>query len=203
MSLATDRRYGTREEQLLSGVIEGLEHERVSRQRAALFDLMLNGPLHPHPELAGEAFDQWFSSGGELVEGPVVRAELLQFLRSTVRGGGQVSSSELQMHHERLKPLTFSALMARGTVVCSVGGTHREVICLQLVMLLQTVGLGAVRFCGVDDCDRMFVKTHRRAYCSPRCQKRAYMRAKRAKEAELVEGKARTKMRRRRARVQP
>jgi hypothetical protein len=55
---------------------------------------------------------------------------------------------------------------------------------LQLVMLLDRVGLSAVRRCGAADCRRLFVKTYRREFCSERCQKRAHKRKVRQEERE-------------------
>jgi hypothetical protein len=71
-------------------------------------------------------------------------------------------------------------------------------VLLQLVLLLHTVGLRNVWKCSAPDCARLFIKTYRRAFCSPRCQKRAYMRTT-WQAAREQEEKMRTRRQRQRA----
>ena len=54
----------------------------------------------------------------------------------------------------------------------------RDLVVLQLVLLLHTVGLHNIRFCAAPDCPgpHLFVKSYRREFCSVRCQKRTLAR---------------------------
>ena len=70
----------------------------------------------------------------------------------------------------------------------------RNVVVLQLVMLLNEVGLHNVRVCGA--CPRLFVKTYRREFCSVQCQQRKYKRIKRQWTKEQKERQAAARRRR-------
>ncbi len=91
----------------------------------------------------------------------------------------------------------FSASLKDGRVTTLVESSDvRNVVMLQMVMLLHEVGLQNVRVCGVADCQRLFVKTYRREFCSVRCQQRNYKRIKRQWTKEQKERQAAARRRR-------
>jgi hypothetical protein len=168
------RKHHTSDEALLQAVIEDLESDSPKRHEAAVRALLAHGPLRC---LGVQPDALRHQTATEL------RDELLAFLRRVVRhsterpeGVGEVL--EVQ------EGFALTAHPVAGQVVVGIYGTRRTVACLQLVLLLERVGLAHVRLCGVDDCPRLFVKTYRREFCSVRCQKRHYMRTLRAKERE-------------------
>lgn len=191
MPKSYDKRYGTDEEGVLSGAIEGLESEKAGKQRGALFTLLLRGPFFCDAALVGEPFDRFWNEDGSLV-----RAELLAFLRGIIRAKGQGRFSDAMSSYGGV---SFAiGLGADGRASCFISnGSIRDIILVQLVTLLQVVGMANVRVCGAD-CERLFVKTHRREYCSPRCQKRAYMRERRRRAVDAKQ-KTRARLRRQRA----
>ena len=82
-------------------------------------------------------------------------------------------------------PLTFSVTATTDRVELAVASWDVfDLVALQLVLLVQRVGLRNVRAC--PDCRRVFVKTYRRTFCSKRCQKRAQQRRLRQKEREQL-----------------
>jgi hypothetical protein len=123
----------------------------------------------------------------------LVRAELLAFLRQTVRneGTGAVGNGI-----SITNPITFSATATGRRVTYAAQGRMRDIAILQLVLLLDHVGLSNVRRCGVGDCHRLFVKTYRREFCSVRCQARDYKRKLRQRMREQQEQQTRARRRR-------
>ena len=96
--------------------------------------------------------------------------------------------------------VTFSPFSEKERVVLMGEGPLRELLLLQLLMLLEQVGLGNVRACDAADCQRIFVKTYRRTFCSLKCQRRAIKRRLRqAAREQLEKQQARTRQRRRAA----
>jgi len=76
--------------------------------------------------------------------------------------------------------LTFGILPTPkwGTRI-TVDGDAVDVLSYQTVALIGHAGLDRIKAC---DCERLFVKTGRREFCSDRCQKRIYMRRLRQQE---------------------
>jgi hypothetical protein len=182
------RKRDTSPEALLQRVIADLEHDRLATQRRAVLALLAEGPLlcsdalhreiqQPNPDLM-----TW-------------RAELLQFLRTLVRVDGQEPT---QAQIGTYGFLTFDGHHAGGRVDVAAGGRDvRDLVVLQLVLLLREVGLRNVRKCGIGDCRHLFVKTYRREFCSIRCQQRDYKRKLRQRAREQKELQARRQQRRR------
>ncbi len=127
-------------------------------------------------------------------ESPLLRAELLQFLRSAVTAadsGGLSYSPIATSPHS----FSFRTLTAERRVVISVDGHDaRDLVILQVVTLLQLVGLRNVRICRLPECRRMFVKTYRREFCST-----AHQGLNNKREQREIQRQKRERDRRRRA----
>jgi hypothetical protein len=115
------------------------------------------------------------------------RTEVRAFLRNCVehnrinKDGGSVEVLTIDLPSIRIRPVfadNYSTLL--------VDGSARDALWFQLLMLCRKVGILALRRCS---CDRVFVKTGRREFCSNRCQKREYMRQYRATPRRKNHGK--------------
>jgi hypothetical protein len=123
-----------------------------------------------------------------------LRAVLLQLLRSTVRQGQfERPSTGIGTYYA----ITFSARLIDGHVVIAASGHVKDLIVLQMVLLLHEVGLKNVRECTAPDCQRLFVKVYRREFCSVQCQKRINTRNQRQIAREQKERLARRRRQRR------
>lgn len=184
---------------VLAAVIELLERDDSRSPRRVVIELLNKGPLFCTDAFLG-IMNGTINDESLEVNGFInIRAELLQFIRSTVReqGKGQWSTG-LPLR----RSVTFSASSVGDTVACHADGHVRDLAVLQLVMLLQQVGLDKVRVCPDPDCPRLFVKRYRKAYCSVRCQKRLLARKERAAARESkLEAATQLKRRTRTARV--
>jgi hypothetical protein len=170
---------------LLKAVIEGLQGDDDRRCSAAVLSLLGSGPLL----CMDAALRQLTEPSSEVVQW---RNVLLKFLRTLVREEGRIAGAPLRIE----QPITFSAQLKRGQVtVLADTDAVRDAVVLQFVLLLHAVGLHNIRECVADDCQRLFVKTYRRLFCSLRCQKRILMRRKRDRdrleEAQLSVRRAR------------
>ena len=174
---------------LLQEVVERLEEEAERGHRRALHALLTQGPLRCYPKLQQLHVAPW----GE------IRAEALAFLRTLVRRSQDGVSGLSQGIGVGYKALTISAGVG-GSLVGA--GDIRDLIVLQLVMLLHDVGIGQVRVCRDPKCQRLFVKRYRRGFCSTRCQKRLHTYLTRLGEREEREREEQLKqqLKRRRAR---
>jgi hypothetical protein len=162
-------------EDLLQETIAQLENDEAPRgHRAALQALLSAGPLLCSDALLSTLQERDVEPWVE------IRAELLAFLRSIVRQKGQGRFSPTVSLYQHVN---FSAIASDDAqlVACAAEGSVRDLVVLQLVLLLHEVGLGQVRICEAPDCDRLFVKAYRREFCSTRCQKRTHTAAARAK----------------------
>jgi hypothetical protein len=152
---------------------------------STFMDLLEYGPLDCVDAVAQERPTGLGLQPGEVGE---LRANLMQFLESTVRGSAST-------------PITasaaFTARLVDGRATVAATGPIRDLIVLQLVMLVQEVGLANVHACKAPDCHRIFVKVYRRAFCSVQCQKRFNTREQRRNAKER---RARLTERRRRQR---
>ena len=75
--------------------------------------------------------------------------------------------------------LAMVHIPARGELVVQISTEVTQALLLQLACALELVGRERLQRC---DCDRLFVRTGKRQFCSERCQKRVYMRRFRAGE---------------------
>jgi|SRR5262245_28965042 len=189
------KRY-TPPETVLRRVIEGLEHEDEAKHRAAVLTLLADGPLNCAETLRQErvhpttvAFEEGVVRAADLV-----RAELLALLRNVVRHRDSSYGQGITIDG----PTRLFAHAVGDSVRIVPEGTMRDLVILQLVLLLHTVGLRNVRKCEAADCERLYVKTYRRQYCSARCQKRTHMRAWRHDEQERQAQQRQARARRRR-----
>ena len=146
---------------LVIGAIEDAENDHGHTE--ALTRLLRHGPVVCHerdPEPAA-----------------LLRLELLAFLRSIVRDSadGRESYAGIELSRIRLTARVNSD--RQGRVQLSASGAARDLVKLQLVTLLQMVGLRNVRQCAAPDCQRIFVKQYRREFARGRGTARS--RAKR------------------------
>jgi hypothetical protein len=201
--MARKRHTKTRAETVLGDVIRVLEQddsaldgdERAQRDvlfayRGALLDVLAYGPLFCEDALLRATDDE---KSFDVLN---LRARFLQLLRSAVRLGeiGRPSTDISLYRH-----VTFKAQLVDGLAhITADAGQVDDLIVLQLILLLQTVGLKNVRLCSAPDCPhpdrpsrRLYVKTYRREFCSVQCQKRVYARAKRQQDRERKERRAR------------
>lgn len=116
------------------------------------------------------------------------RAELQNLFRSALRGARiQRPSDPIAFAYD----VRITAEIVGGDVRLAATGDGRDLLLLQVVLLLDRVGLSTVRECGALGCGRLFVKAYRREYCSVRCQRRVYMRARRENERRVRERRRR------------
>jgi hypothetical protein len=168
------KRY-TNPEQLLQRVVLRLEDEGERGHREALQALLAEGPL-----LCSDALLTTLQKR-DVAPWAEIRVEVLAFLRTLIREAQYGRpSSELGIYGS----VTFTGLGGSGRTVRAAEGSVRDLLVLQLVMLLHEVGIGQVRTCAAFDCQRLFVKTYRRNFCSTRCQKRTHTAAMRRAQLE-------------------
>lgn len=179
------RNRDTAPEGLLGDVIAAIEQDDPDRYTRVLERLLSDGPLRCDVAVATWA--------------PIVRAELLAFLRDVVRRGAFGRDALYGIGTYR--PLNFSAgVDDDGRVTCSVNGDGRDLIVVQLITLLQLVGLRNVRVCAAPDCNRMFVRRYRRDYCSRAHQEKQNKRNQRQND-KLKRERARLARQRRKREV--
>lgn len=159
---------------------------------ATFMDLLAHGPLDCTDVVARERPTGLGLQPGDV---SVVRAELMQFLESTVRGS---ASTPIALDGT----MSFTARIMDGRAVVAADGPIRDLIVLQLVMLVQEVGLSNVHACSAPDCRRIYVKVYRREFCSVQCQKRINTRKQRQAAKEQRERAARRRRERRKKGVQ-
>jgi hypothetical protein len=187
-------------ETVLRRVIEGLEDEDLAKNRAAIELLLTEGPLDATETLRREREqpETFPLDEGVILEVDLVRAELLALLRQIVR----LRDSTDRGYGITLQgPTRLFAQAVGHDVHFAPEGRTRDVVILQLVLLVQAVGLRNVRKCEATDCARLYVKTYRREFCSSRCQKRTQMRAYRHEQEQQAHAR-RARQRRRLQRSQ-
>lgn len=199
-TVKTQSKRDTLPDVLLGKVVQDLQDDRPSRHRRAVLALLGEGPLlcseallREIEEPAVEPYDE-----GPIKTAEVVGMEVLRFLQGLVPVDGKgVASDRIQLRD----PVEFSALVAGGRYDVVADGPLRELAVLQLMLVLDRVGLGNVRKCLAADCRRIFVKTYRRGFCSTRCQQRHTKRESRRKDREDQEREAQERARARKGRV--
>ena len=192
------KRY-TPPEVVLRRVIEGLEQEHLAKQRAAIELLLTDGPLRATDTLQRER-DQPATfpvDTGVMLEVDLVRAELLAVLRGIVRYQDSTYAGHGITLHGPLR-LFPHASGEEVRFLPDAASALRDIVIFQLVLLLHIVGLRNIRKCDAPDCERLYVKTYRRLYCSPRCQKRVKMREYRREDKTREAQKRQARERRRR-----
>lgn len=162
----------------LQRVIRGLEDAPnddafSKRHLQPIRDLVLGGPL-----LVNDQFQQALKQPQP--EAGLWRAEFLQFVRTLVRTADQTWQGHPLVTDGRFK---FSTVAVGDRVYCHVDSQSiRDVALLHLMLRLQDVGLRNIRQCAAPECQRLFVKTYRREFCSLRCQQRQNKRVQRARQ---------------------
>lgn len=182
------KRDTTPPEALLQRVITGLESDDYAIHRRALLLLLAEGPLQCRETLQQEEdkpeMQQW--DVGPVAVVSITRLELVAFLRSLLRQEGRgVFGDAIAI--DRSVQLRASAAGHR--VTWAVSGAVRDVAILQLWALLERVGVRNLRLCSAPDCQRLFVRTYRRVFCSVRCQQRINKKKLRREKREQAEQK--------------
>jgi CGNR zinc finger len=158
---------------------------------AALLDVLSMGPVL--------CIDAWLRESahqnGTLTpdETLLLRAELLQLFRSAVRQRESGQSSSTIWLQPQMIGLTVRVVEGGRVNLALDAPVARELVLLQVMMLLQEVGLVNVRQCAAPGCGRLFVKTYRREFCSVQCQKRINARKQRHQAREKRERQARAR----------
>ncbi len=126
----------------------------------------------------------------------LVRAEVIAVLRLAVH---RRESDPLGIGESGIAlsaPPQFSVRLRGPHAQIGVSGSFRDLVVLQLVWILEHVGLAHVRQCTAPDCERLYVKTYRREFCSTRCQRRTNKRRERLAAREYHEQQRRSRRRR-------
>lgn len=154
--------------------------------RAALALLLSRGPLRA-------AAAAWTAD-----QVRTARAVMVAFLRDIVGtqapGRERGFSGGLTVSHVSF----FARADAWDRVTFAAAGEPPAIACMALIIVLYQVGISSVRLCGASDCGRLYIKTHRREFCSERCQKRDYKRRER-QTARATQDRAQLRRRRLRA----
>ena len=182
-------------ERVLQTLIARIEAQpyTLDTARRNLRELLAQGPLQSAPEAIAE-LDRW-----SVEQFADIHGELLKFIGTLVRlrDGGSIAPARLWADGVRV-----TAAVVDGRVVRGVEGGARALCVLQVWELLSLVGVRNVRRCGAADCPHVFIKVHKRAFCSLRCQKRAnkqkLRQLERERERERVEQRQRRRMKGRR-----
>lgn len=190
-------------ETLLATVISGLQRGGET-QRRALRQLVEEGPFGIGTTGGSVEQDEALAALG---------ADLLAFVRGLVdpllvtpegaptkRAGGRPRVGE----YFHMSPLHLKQSLTLYSVLrvdsnrpyFQIDADQHDTAVMQFVILLDRVGLPNVRACGAPDCDRIYVKTYRREFCSSQCQKRVYARKVRGKKRELQQRRERARRRR-------
>lgn len=181
------KRFSYAPERSLREIVTGLTSDKPGDNRAAVMSVLTKGPFFCSEPLIRLLNDPGF-------EYALVRAELLQFLQTTVRLRGTDFISE---GIGTYRAFTFStAPTSKGVAIFVDSSDVRDAIVLQLVLLLESAGIENLRLC--PECGRLFLKTYRREFCNVLHQKRFNARKQRAKAKTLAARKARSRARQRR-----
>lgn len=161
----------------LQRVIRGLEDAPnddafSTRHLQPIRDLVLGGPLIVN--------DRWHQALKEPQPMAALwRAEFLQFLRTLVRTADHSWIGYSLLTEGGFK---FTSAVVGDRVRCDVDSQSiRDVALLHLILRLHDVGLRNVRQCARPDCQRLFIKSYRREFCSIQCQQRQNKRVQRAR----------------------
>jgi CGNR zinc finger protein len=102
------------------------------------------------------------------------REALRQFLRDMAFAGPLAPATAHAEHR-----LSVDLVMAGGPsgVIVFIEGNPIDVLKYQTYTFLQAIGTANLRRCPAPDCLRAFVKRGRREYCSPRCQRRVFLKS--------------------------
>lgn len=183
-------RKGHRPDTLLAEVLSALGSDDPRARWHACVSLVARGPLIASAALADLLNRKLDSERPALAPADAfnICAELLQFIRRLLQQHNQGRWSEGIEIYGRF---TYSALAAGPKVAIAIEGDLRAVIVQQFVSLLQEVGVANVRRCAAPDCPNVFVRFHKREYCSRVCARRVYMRTRRENERQARERRAR------------
>lgn len=156
-------------EDVLYAVVQELE--RQDRSPAADLDVV-SGLVSSGPFLASTGNTQAVQAYlAHPEQNAALCHELRDFLRAGVRGD-QSGQFEGRLSTAVAGAVTFSMLNDGGRTEVAVTGHVRDLAVLQLLLLIDRVGLRRLRPCPAPGCDRIFVKRHKAKFCSPTCQRR-------------------------------
>ena len=172
---ASKRDTKARDEHVLRQVVHTLETDDSPKgHQAVLVELVTHGPFTCLGGLT------------KVLQAPpahhvVICNALRDFIRTLVRG--RPSFAE-RIHTALAAPLTFSAIVEPHRVQLSTEGHLHDQAVLQLVLLIDRVGLSQFLPCPAHGCEHVFVKVRRAKFCSKTCQRRDEVRRRRTRERE-------------------
>jgi hypothetical protein len=183
-------------QELLADVVRGLQHQHL--QEDTLGVLLIEGPY----SLPVTLIDALFRGTFDTKQIWAVCAHLAAFLAELARG----KESPFDLFHppryvvsldktgERLT-IAVRTTIAAGRTTGDEGHTLRDLAFMQFLALLQVAGTSRVRVCdapmamrdgdrkrGYVPCGRLFIKTGKQKFCTPRCQKRVATQGQRRRE---------------------
>jgi hypothetical protein len=110
-----------------------------------------------------------------------MRAEILELLENVAtRQPTTVRFTSLEV--------TVPAWTARRESAVTATGEARDVLLYALLRALETMRAPNIRVCKDPDCERLFLKVTKKAYCSATCQRRLYMRRWRRRQLNETRG---------------
>ncbi len=171
--------------QILNEAITLLGQPDTRSHRLALWNVLTHGPFYCSPAT--------LTAVTKGPAGPVdqIAAVLLGYARKAVR------ADVTQLAPIELTGVQLSTVSVTGEAFSMTEGPLLGVAALSFVTLMHMVGLPDIRRCAASDCDHLFVKIHKRKFCSERCEKRINKRRKREEERKAAADAVQTKWRRR------
>lgn len=171
--------------QVLNTVITLLERPDTRSHRLALWNVLTHGPFYCSPAILAA-----------VAKGPAppvdrIATELLAHVRRAVR------SDITKLTRLKLTGVQVETFRAEAEAASFVYGPLPGIAALGFVTLLHVVGLPDIRPCAASDCEHLFVKIHKRKFCSERCEKRVSKRRTREGERQAAAADVQTKWRRR------
>lgn len=122
---------------------------------------------------------------GDTIVGSDARRELENWTTSQVRARQRSLAQFLRMFlipigfEIQVNRLLLGAVQLGSDVALKVDGSAGDVLLFQTISLLRVAGVRRLQACA---CGRVFARIGRQEFCSERCQKRVYMRNRRADE---------------------
>ena len=179
-----DRGLAANPPKLLGEIVTLLEQPDTKSHRRALYELLTHGPFY----CAVEAIRQTQTRSAEVID--QIAGVLLGYARAAVKLGATRTPIDLT-------GVQISTSWVKGQAISFTTGPLQGLAAMNWATLMHTVGLRDIWPCGATDCPHLFVKIHRRKFCSERCEKRVNKRLKREAERQAAAAAAQTKWRRR------
>jgi hypothetical protein len=160
------------DDDLLYGVVEALERETGPTGHLMVITALVNhGPLL----VVGGNTQAVLAHVDRPDQNAALCAELRRFLRAAVHPDDTATTAN---HLSTAMAVEYRITAGR----VSVAGNLHDLVALQLLLLVDRVGLRRLRICAGADCARMFVKRRKELFCSKTCQRRTEVRRRLERE---------------------